>query len=244
MALSVGTFADLISGMTQSANSPITITANIDAKAEGYVYPVDGNSVCSIDLNGHTISNAFFSQKGIFNGKLISSGRLINIYATAPSINLEKVVASVYASGTLTFQNLLQSAVDVTCDGKTVHSSFSTTSSSRLSNVVIRNAIIRSYNYSAFGIPDGRWMAIVFDNCTIGTNASLKVLARISYANNYICFKNTCTFVSDIQASINSGSLICGDGASITETSERYDCIISEANLKNKAYLQKVGFLP
>lgn len=238
MATTAGTAEQLLSLMGDSSNSPITITADIDFMASGYEEPVDVNNNCEIDLDGHTISNAFFSGSGLFNSKKISNGNLVNIYYNGQSsIILTKVVASVYAAGGLQVGTLEKSALDVTCN-PTVLRNINFSGQSKLSNIVIRNGWFNhtGTNYGGFG--QYRWTAVVLHQCKIGNTGSTCKIG-VSNAKNYLCLKD-CTYLSDVEVSINEQSLFCGTA---TEVHGR-DVIVSEEVLRNKAALQEKGFLP
>ncbi len=239
MATTAGTAEQLLSLMGDNSNSPITITADIDFMASGYEEPIDKDNSCQIDLGGHTISNVTFFGHGLFNGRKISNGKLINIHYRYGNITLSEVVASVYVDNNLTLGTIEKSALDVTCN-PAVRQNMVSSGQSKLSNIVIRNGwfVSGSESYSGFG--QYRWTALVLYQCKIGRDdVEYPYKVSISNPKNYICLKD-CTYLSDVVVSVNQESLFSGYA---TEEHER-DVIVSEEVLRNKAALQEKGFLP
>lgn len=248
MAISVGTMEDFIENLDSSEG--LTITADIDGIQSGYYDVIEKSAGGDIDLNGHTLSNMIFSGGGVFNGKLVSDGRLINMYIGGGTAKLDKVVASVYTTGGFGFSNvqnsIVKSALDVTFSPNVFRVIYNSSAGVKLSNVVFRNAKIKPSGYGSitpFG-SNSRWAAFVLDNCVIGDpTGSTAFRFAVNGRSCYVATHN-CTYTSgiDIKASVSEQCLFAGDASPYESKDE--DLIISEATLRNRQALVEKGFLP
>ncbi len=239
---SVSTMEELIELSGIASGDVITLTADIDAVAQGYDDFVTLSTSYDVNLNGHTLSNVFLSGAGIFS-KTISNGTLTNIYVDgSPPLYLEEVVASVFATGTVVL-NLTKSAVDVTLLPTTRLSGLGSLTN-RLSNAVIRNAFIRpsgSASNFVIGTSNNRFFAVVFDGCTFtpyGTNTSFTVSMP---GDHSYCDLHNCTLNGDVVSLSSSTSTNLFGGGFTQGTS---GILVTEAQLQNREYLEEIGFLP
>ena len=223
----------------------ITLTADIDAVAQGYDDFVTLSTSYDVNLNGHTLSNVFLSGTGIFN-KTISNGTLTNIYIDGnPTLRLSSVSGSFYITGSVGLL-LTRSSADVTCSPLHAKTGLSGSQSCIFSNVVIRNAVFAGD--SSFTLRVGtshNFAGIVFDNCKIGAGTSSDVTINFSGKHSYLAMHN-CTVDSNVTSLTASNSvgaqtaLIC---APLT-SAPTYHTAVTEAQLRNREYLEQIGFLP
>lgn len=248
MAISVGTMEDFIENLDSSEG--LTITADIDGIQSGYYDVIEKSAGGDIDLNGHTLSNMIFSGGGVFNGKLVSDGRLINMYIGGGTAKLNKVVASVYTTGGFNFvgttNSIIKSALDVTFSPDVFRAVYNPDAGVKLSNIVFRNAKIKRSAYSTISpfSNSSRWAAFVLDNCVIGDPTDSTAFRFIVNGRSCYFATHNCTYTSgiDMTASVNEQCLFAGDASPYASKDE--DLIISEATLRNRQALVEKGFLP
>ncbi len=254
MASTAGTFAELLALSTDSENSPITITADIDAYAEGYDIVTDMGGACDIDLNGHTISNVYFQGSGFFvsGANTISDGTLLNIYIDGRAVlRLERVVGSFYLTTSLNLRKIYRCSLDITFSPLASLTQITNDIgyTSTLSNIVVRNAKFVTATANSFYTPKGNFSAIVFENCTFTTpnisNPKTSFVFYISGEHSYLVCHD-CTVDSSITDvtlanALSPTYLICIPflTAPVTGGTE-----VTEAQLQNREYLEKIGFLP
>ena len=248
-AFNVGTMAELIALDGIQTGDVITLTADIDAVAQGYDDFVTLSSAYDVDLNGHTLSNVFVSGSGFFgSSRLISNGSCLNIYLDgAATCTLDKVILSMYTTTSANVA-MTKSAADITFRSSSVMTNFNK-GNLVLSNIVIRNAIVKQSslgNSISIGGSGNRFSAIVFEGCTFAPyNDSVTTSTMILNGDHCYVAEKDCTFECDVLAkkgSSTSSNLFSGDFT--LDTTSTAATIITETQLKDREYLEGLGFLP
>ena len=241
---SVSTMEELIELSGIASGDVITLTADIDAVAQGYDDFVTLSTSYDVDLNGHTLSNVFLSGTGIFS-KTISNGTLTNIYIDgSPTLKLNSVSGSFYITDNVGL-TLTRSSADVTCSPLHTKTRLSDSTKCVFSNVVIRNAVFAGGSAQNLSVGSSHNFAgIVFDNCKIEAGARSDIMIVFSGQHCYFAMHN-CTVDSNVtsltvQNSIVQTALIC---APLT-SAPTYHTVVTEAQLQNREYLEQIGFLP
>lgn len=244
----VTTFADLIEKSADSNNSPITLGADIDAREEDYLEPVTVGTGCNLDLNGHTLSNAFFANTGFFaSGRSVTNGTLLNVYIDGEfRCYAERVTASMYVTGGVGL-NLKRSAVDITCSpaNQKTQLANSTTTTCILSNVVVRNATFVGTTGGQLRLgTTHNFGGIVLDGCTFTAGTSSDIIASFGGKHCYWACVN-CTVDSSVTSFTMANAsyplaLVCAPLTADPTGIQR----VSEADLRSSSYLESIGFLP